>query len=141
MSKVIDYATKGKAFLAKYPALSAALVSFGVFLAGYFGLNVSGDTLVAFVGVLNAVFGLAVHSRVVPLAKLEPPAGSKPVIPAGPQPEAPLPVTAPESAPEAPKAPEPAPAPEAPVAPPAAPPATPPSVPPVDPPGTPPATA
>lgn len=140
MSKVVDYAVKGKAFLAKYPALSAALVSFGVFVAGYFGLNISGDTLVAVVGVLDAVFGMAVHAKVVPLAKVEPVVPvvvksaadpnppiaapdkpAEPVIPAGPQPEPPLPATpAPATPPVVETAPQPAP--------PVDPPATPPNI-------------
>ena len=58
-----------KNLLKTYPALSAALVNFGVFAAGYFGLHITADQLVAAVGVLDVLFGLIVHSNVIPVAK------------------------------------------------------------------------
>jgi hypothetical protein len=53
--------------LRRYPAMSAALVNFGVFVAGYFGLHITAAQLVGFVGVLDVLFGIIVHSNVVPL--------------------------------------------------------------------------
>lgn len=72
MTNVVALLARVKAFIKKYPALGAALVNFGVFAAGYFGLNINGDVLVTVVGVLDALFGVAVHTQVTPVAKLAP---------------------------------------------------------------------
>ena len=59
-----------KTLLKTYPAISAALVNFGVFAAGYFGLHVTPAQLVAFAGILDALFGVIVHSNVTPVSKI-----------------------------------------------------------------------
>lgn len=93
MSNVITQAAAGfKNLLTTYPALSAAIVNFGVFVAGYYGLKITANQLVMYSGVADVLFGLVVHSNVVPLAKLaKPPAGSaqgnagEPAAPAAPK--------------------------------------------------------
>ena len=60
-----------KNLLKTYPALSAALVNVGVVAAGYFGLHVTPVQLVSFAGVLDVLFGMIVHSNVIPVAKTE----------------------------------------------------------------------
>lgn len=55
---------------ATYPALSAALVNIAVIVAAYLGLPLTGAELVYLVGVVTTLFGVIVHSNVVPLAKV-----------------------------------------------------------------------
>lgn len=71
MSKLMAVLTAFKTILKTYPAMSAALINFGVFAAGYFGLHITAEQLVAAVGVLDVLFGVIVHSNVVPLPKHE----------------------------------------------------------------------
>jgi len=70
MIKLMKFLTAFKELLKTYPALSAALVNFGVFVAGYFGLHITASQLVMYVGVADVLFGLVVHSNVVPLNKV-----------------------------------------------------------------------
>lgn len=58
---------------ATYPALSAALVNIAVIVAAYFGLPLTGAELVYLVGVVTTLFGVIVHSNVVPLIKANAP--------------------------------------------------------------------
>ena len=53
-----------------YPAYSAALLNTAVVLAAHFGWHVTADQLVAYVAVLNVLFGAIVHANVTPVAKL-----------------------------------------------------------------------
>ena len=71
MSKGMAVIVAVKNLLKTYPAISAALINFGVFAAGYFGLHITADQLVAAVGVLDVLFGVIVHSNVIPVAKTE----------------------------------------------------------------------
>src|ERR1700750_1544412 len=71
MAKLITMLVGIKNLLKNYPALSAALINFGVFAAGYFGLHITADQLVAAVGILDVLFGFIVHSNVIPVAKTE----------------------------------------------------------------------
>jgi hypothetical protein len=81
--------------LRTYPAISAALVNFGVIAAAHFGIHATGAQLVADVGALDVLFGIIVHSNVVPLAKVAKPAVGSAVSDAG----EPVPVVAPVDAP------------------------------------------
>lgn len=76
--------------LKTYPALSAALVNFGIFAAGYVGLKITAEQLVIFVGALDILFGALVHSNVVPLAKLDPPKVAIIHVPTEPAPPIPI---------------------------------------------------
>lgn len=70
MSNAVRLLSSVKYLLKTYPALSAALVNFGVFAAGYFGLHITAGQLVAAVGVLDVLFGMIVHSNVMPVSKV-----------------------------------------------------------------------
>jgi len=55
--------------LATYPAISTALVSLGVVIAAFFGMNITGDQLIYVVGVVTTLAGLLVHSNVMPMIR------------------------------------------------------------------------
>lgn len=71
MNKLTGLVVGIKDLLKTYPALSAALVNFGVFVAGYFGLHITAEQLLMYVGVADVLFGLIVHSNVIPVAKTD----------------------------------------------------------------------
>ena len=69
MSKVAAFFAGIGKVLSVYPAASASLLNFGVVLAAFFGLHVTGDQLMYVVGVVTVLFGSVVHSNVTPLAR------------------------------------------------------------------------
>lgn len=78
MTRLAAIGTAAMRVLKTYPALSAALINFAVFAAGYFGLHITAEGLVAVVGALDMIAGAIVHSQVTPVAKINPPAASAP---------------------------------------------------------------
>jgi hypothetical protein len=57
-------------FLASEPALTLALVNFGVVLAGHFGFHVTGDQLLYYIGIINVLVGVLTRALVTPNAHL-----------------------------------------------------------------------
>jgi hypothetical protein len=69
MGTLVSLFSTVSTILATYPAISTTLVSLGVVVAAFFGLNITGDQLIYVVGVVMTLAGLLIHSNVMPMIR------------------------------------------------------------------------